>query len=235
MAGNTFIFKQFAINQEKASFKVGTDGVLLGACAEISDAKRILDIGTGTGLIAIMIAQRCPAEVIAIEPDYESYIQCLENVSLCNWKERIIVENVSLQAYSGQKCFDLIISNPPYFTDSIRNPDPRKSASRHNDSLSNAELLAGASKLIADGGKFQVIMPYVQGNVFITEAIEYGFFCNSILKIKPLPTAEVRRLIMTFSRQRIKTADKFLTIEHGKRHEFTEEYINLTKDFYLKF
>jgi tRNA1Val (adenine37-N6)-methyltransferase len=235
MPNSYFSFKKFTIQQDKAAFKVGTDGVLLGAVADPEGAGRILDIGSGTGLIAIMIAQRCTAEIIALEPDYESYIQCQENIRLCPWKERIRAENISLQEYQPSELFDLIVSNPPYFSDSLKNPDPRKSSSRHNDSLSGDELLKGTSRLMAKGGRLQVIMPYVEGNIFIAEANEYGFFCNNILKIRPLPNSEIRRLILTFSRQRLKTTEKFLTIEQGKRHEFTEEYINLTKEFYLKF
>ncbi len=235
MSNSYFSFKQFTIQQDKAAFKVGTDGVLLGAVADLEGANQILDVGSGTGLIAIMAAQRSNAEIIAIEPDYESYIQCHENITLCPWKERIKVENISLQDYKTPGLFDLIVSNPPYFSDSLKNPDPRKSSSRHNDSLSGYELIKGASRLMAEGGRLQVIMPYVEGNIFIAEASEYGFFCNNILKIRPLPNSEIRRLILTFSRQRLKTSEKFLTIEHGKRHEFTEEYINLTKEFYLKF
>ncbi|MDO9341199.1 MAG: hypothetical protein Q7T72_11830 [Bacteroidales bacterium] len=135
----------------------------------------------------------------------------------------------------GNEKFDLIVTNPPYFTDSLKNPDPRKSAARHNDSLTSEELLVGVSRLLDDNGHLQLIMPYVEGTVFIAEAQKYGLYCNNILKIKPLPTAEIRRLILSFSRERLKVTEKFLTIEHGKRHEFTEEYINLTKDFYLKF
>jgi tRNA1Val (adenine37-N6)-methyltransferase len=235
MSNSYFSFKQFTIQQDKAAFKVGTDGVLLGAVADVEGTNRILDIGSGTGLLAIMAAQRSNAEIIALEPDYESYIQCRENISLCPWKERIKAENMSLQEYKTSGLFDLIVSNPPYFTGSLKSPDARKSSSRHNDSLSGDELLKGASRLMAEGGRLQVIMPYVEGNIFIAEANEYGFFCNNILKIRPLPNSEIRRLILTFSRQRLKTTEKFLTIEHGKRHEFTEEYINLTKEFYLKF
>ena len=235
MSNSYFSFKQFTIQQDKAAFKVGTDGVLLGAVADVEGTNRILDIGSGTGLIAIMAAQRSNAEIIALEPDYESYIQCRENISLCPWKERIKAENMSLQEYKTSGLFDLIVSNPPYFMGSLKNPDPRKSSSRHNDSLSGNELLTGASRLMAKGGRLQVIMPYVEGNIFIAEANEYGFFCNNILKIRPLPNSEIRRLILTFSRQRLKTTEKVLTIEHGKRHEFTEEYINFTKEFYLKF
>ena len=235
MSNSYFNFKQFTIRQDNSAFKVGTDGVLLGACAHLTGVTRILDIGSGTGLIAIMLAQRCNAEIVAIEPDYESFIQCLENVGHCRWKERIGVVNAKLQDYESDEKFDLIVTNPPYFSDSLKNPDPRKSASRHNDSLSNEELLKGASRLITEGGRLQVILPYVEGNILIAEAIEYGFFCNNILKIRPLQTSEIRRLIMTFSRQKIGTTEKFLTIEQGKRHEFTEEYKKLVSEFYLKF
>ena len=162
-------------------------------------------------------------------------MQCRENVNLCMWKERIRVENSTLQDYRPDEKFDLIVANPPYFSDSLKNPDPRKSDSRHNDSLTNDELLKGVSGLMAEGGRLQVIMPYTEGNIFIADASVYGFYCNNILKIRPLPTSEIRRMILTFSKQRLIPTEKFLTIEHGKRHEFTEEYINLTKDFYLKF
>jgi tRNA1Val (adenine37-N6)-methyltransferase len=236
MANNYFSFKQFTVNQDKSAFKVGTDGVLLGAFADISGVKRILEIGTGTGLIAIMLAQRCEAEITAIEPDYESCIQACDNVKLCKWNSRIKVEHTDLQSYyPDEGKFDLIVTNPPYFTDSLKNPDPRKSTARHNDSLTSEDLLVGVSRLLDDDGRLQLIMPYVEGTVLIAEAQKYEFYCNNILKIKPLPKAEIRRLIISFSRERLKVTEKFLTIERGKRHEFTEDYINLTKDFYLKF
>jgi tRNA1Val (adenine37-N6)-methyltransferase len=236
MSNDYFCFKQFTINQDKAAFKVGTDGVLLGACTDVTGVKRILDIGSGTGIIAIMLAQRSTAEIVAIEPDAESYIQTKENVTLCRWANRIHVINTDLQNYSaGEEKFDLIVTNPPYFSDSLKNPDPRKAAARHNDSLSSEELLEGVSRLLVEDGCLQLILPYVEGNILIAEASNFGFYCNSILKIRPLPNMEVRRLILYFSKKRSVVTEKFLTIEHGKRHEFTEEYINLTKDFYLKF
>ncbi len=236
MANSYFHFKQFTVKQDKSAFKVGTDGVLLGACADVAGAGKILDIGTGTGLIALMLAQRSNAEITAIEPDHDSYEQACDNVRQSKWHERIRVVKTDLQNYDpGDVRFNLIVTNPPWFMDSLRNPDPGKAAARHNVTLDNADLLKGVARLLDDDGRFQVIMPYVEGNIFIAEAREHGLFCNSILKIKPLPTSEVRRLILAFSRKRLKPSEKFLTIEHGKRHEFTEEYINLTKDFYLKF
>jgi tRNA1Val (adenine37-N6)-methyltransferase len=236
MANNSFNFKEFTIFQDKSAFKVGTDGVLLGAVADVTNKKRILDIGSGSGLITIMLAQRSGAEIVAIEPDKESFAQTCDNVSGCKWKSRIEVVNTDLQNYKpGTGKFDLIVSNPPYFSKSLKNPDPRKSAARHTDSLSSEDLLSGVALLLAEKGIFQVIMPYVEGTVFIAEAQQHGLFCNNILKIRPLPTADIRRLIMTFSREKLKATEKFLTIEHGARYEFTEEYKKLTKDFYLKF
>jgi tRNA1Val (adenine37-N6)-methyltransferase len=235
MANNYFSFKQFTIFQDKSAFKVGTDGVLLGAVADITGVRNILDIGSGTGLISIMLAQRSDAEITAIEPDPESYIQATENVRSCRWNDRIKVEHTDLQKFNPAfGNFDLIVTNPPYFSGSLKSPDPRKSSARHNDSLTSAELLEGVVNILNDDGRFQLIMPYAEGNIFIAEANRYGLYCNNILKIKPLPSSEIRRLIMTFSRIRKKPFERFLTIEHG-RHQFTEDYMNLTRDFYLKF
>ncbi len=235
MANNYFSFKQFTVYQDRCAFKVGTDGVLLGACANISGARSILDIGTGTGLIALMLAQRCEAEITAIELDRASFEQACSNVESSKWKDRIKVINTAIQDYfPGSAKFDLIVSNPPFFIDSLPNPDQLKAAARHNIQMNNEDLLSGVSRLMAEGGRFQVIMPYVEGNILIAEAQSFGLYCINILKIKPLPTSEIRRMILTFSREKIKTHESFLTIEHGKRHEFTEEYKALTRDFYLK-
>jgi len=215
---------------------VGTDGVLLGACTDVTGKKKILDIGTGTGLIALMLAQRCDAEIIAIEPEHGSFIQASENVNLSKWSNRIKVEECLLQDYFPKNTdFDLIVANPPYFIDSLKNPDPVRSAARHNVTLTHSDLLSGADRLLEEEGTFQLILPYAEGNIFIAEAQEYGFYCNEILKIKPTTKSEIRRLILGFSRKKKKPSEGFLTIEKGKRHDFTDEYVALVKDFYLKF
>jgi len=235
MANNYFSFKQFTIYQDRCAFKVGTDGVLLGASADISGVRTILDVGTGTGLVALMLAQRGEAEITAIEPDPASFEQACSNVESSRWKGRIKVINTSLQDYLAVSAkFDLIVSNPPFFSDSLKNPDPGKATARHNDTLNNEDLLKGTERLMAEGGRLQVIMPYAEGNILIAEAQAFGLYCNNILKIRPLPTSEVRRMILTFTREKSKPHESFLTIEHGKRHEFTEEYKNLTRDFYLR-
>ena len=236
MSNNYFNFKQFRINQEKAAFKVGTDGVLLGTYSFTEGAENILDIGTGTGLVAIMLAQRSNAKITAIEPDHESYLQACENVAACPWSDRITVIETNVQSFKDDMGrFDLIVTNPPYFVDSLKNPDPRKSSARHNDSFTADDLLKGVSRMLKTEGHLQIILPYVEGNIFIAEAAGYGLYCNDILKIKPLPSSEIRRLILRFGKFQLKPSESFLTIEHGSRHDFTEDYINLTKDFYLKF
>jgi tRNA1Val (adenine37-N6)-methyltransferase len=142
----------------------------------------------------------------------------------------------TLQSFSRESgSFDLIVSNPPYFSDSPINPDASMASARHDIMLGRQELLSGAARLMAEGSRFQVIMPYVEGNILIAEAGEHGLYCIKKLKIRPLPTSEIRRLILTFTLERSEVHESFLTIEHGKRHEFTEEYKKLTKEFYLKF
>jgi tRNA1Val (adenine37-N6)-methyltransferase len=235
MGRNYFSFKQFTINQDKCSFKVGTDGVLLGACADVSGRKKILDIGTGTGLISLMIAQRCDAEIVAIEPDHDSFVQASENIRFSKWGNRIRLENCLFQNYAPENTkFDLIVTNPPYFIDSLNNPDPAKSIARHNVILNHSDILTGAARLLEADGLLQLILPYTEGNLFIVEAQEYGLYCSSILKIRPLPSSEIRRLILGFGREKIKANEQFLTIEKGRRHKFTDDYVSLMKDFYLK-
>jgi tRNA1Val (adenine37-N6)-methyltransferase len=237
MPNNYFRFKQFTINQEKSVFKVGTDGVLLGACADLTGAKRILDIGTGTGLIAIMVAQRCGAEIIAIEPEENSFPEACANAEACKWGKRIRVENSLFQTYFSEQSdkFDIIISNPPYFRDSLKNPDAGKSSTRHADSLSSNDLLEGVGKLLTPEGSLQLILPYTEGTLFIAEASQFGFYCTRIIKIKAVATGEIKRLIMKFERIKKPVKEKFLTIETGTRHSYTEEYKEITRDFYLGF
>jgi tRNA1Val (adenine37-N6)-methyltransferase len=235
MANNYFRFKQFTIVQEMSAFKVGTDGVLLGACADFTGAKRILDVGTGTGLLAIMAAQRSNAEIVAIEPEENSFAEACSNAGGSKWKERITVLNTRFQEFSSlhPEPFDIIISNPPYFRDSLKNPDEIKSSARHSDSLSSSEILEGVKSLLNTGGSLQLILPYAEGTLFIAEASLCGFYCTRILKIRPVPTAEIKRLILKFERQKKPVNEKFLTIETGTRHHYTQEFKEATKDFYL--
>ena len=182
-----------------------------------------------------MLAQRSDAHITALEPDEDSFSQAVENIRESRWNDRINVINTRIQLFDPGYRFDLIVSNPPYFTDSLKNPDDRKASARHTGNLTGVELLEGVRRLLTDKGKFQVIMPWAEGNLLIAEASGFGLYCNQILKIRPLPTSGIKRMIITFSTKRESVREKFLTIEHGSRHEFTEDYKNLTKDFYLNF
>ena len=237
MANQYFQFKQFLINQEKSAFKVGTDGVLLGAWADAEGAKHILDIGTGTGLIALMLAQRSDAIITAIEPDCDSFEQATGNVKRSQWAERISVINKDLVEFSKESLykFDLIVSNPPYFNNSLQNPDPVKSATRHTTSLTMTDILNASNALLAENGKMVLILPYVEGTLFIAEAASFNLFCNKITRVKTYPAGPVKRLLLEFGTKKEILKENFLTIEQGKRHVYTDDYIELTKDFYLSF
>jgi len=236
MANSYFMFKQFTVFHDRCAFKVGTDGVLLGAYADAGAASRILDIGTGSGLIALMIAQRSDADIYAIEPDQESFIQAGENFNRSPWSSRITPVNCFLQDFNPASIkFDLIVSNPPFFASSLRNPDSRKASARHNFNLSGKELLFGVNRLLSSDGHFEVVIPVAEGNRMIEEASQYGLFCNKLLQIKSNPSSDIIRLIITFSREKGMVLKEYLTLEKSGRHEFTEEYMSLTRDYYLKF
>jgi len=194
-------------------------------------------VGTGTGLIALMAAQRCKCRITAIEPDHDSFLQASENVALSRWADRIDLIESALNDFlaSTDQKFDLIISNPPYFINSLKNQDAAKTLTRHADSLTSSDLLRGAVTLLAENGSLELIMPYTEGTVFIAEASEWGLYCNRIIKVKGNPKGDVIRLIMKFERTKKPVHEKYLTIETGTRHRYTEEYKEATKDFYIKF
>lgn len=237
MSNSWFNFKEFKIIQEKSAFKVGTDGVLLGAWCNIYHDMEVLDVGTGTGLIALMLAQRSEANITAIEPDKLSAEEATYNILSSPWSKRINVKEHSLQSFV-KICalkFDHIITNPPYFTESLLNRDIRLSKARHNHSLSGKELLRCSEDLLKPEGKLSVILPYKEANLLIADASEFGMYCNRMLNIKPLPGKSVKRILLEFSRKRSRLSTGILIVETGKRHEYSHEYKDLTKDFYLDF
>ncbi len=237
MSNDYFIFKKFIIKQNNCAMKVGTDGVLLGAWADCNASTKILDIGTGTGLISLMLAQRSKAYIDAIEIDKNSYKQAKENILNSHWRNRIKVFNISFQDFYNDKSFvyDLVVTNPPYFINSFKANTIERTNARHNNLITHSELLAGVDKLLTVKGLFCLILPYEQTHDFISMAEDYNFYCNKILKIKPIPDKEFKRALIELRREKIKYKEQTLIIEKNKRHDYTQQYKDLTKDFYLAF
>ena len=217
--------------------KVGTDGVLLGAWANCENAKNILDIGTGTGLIALMLAQRSKANIDALEIDEEASRQAVENVGNSLWRERIKIINESFQIFSkaAHKKYDLIVSNPPYFQNSLFAPDENRTNARHNSNLEFDDIIIGTVKLLNENGTLSLILPYIEGTMFILNAAEKGLYCIRQTKVLPKPNREPKRLLLEFMKIKKPLVEQEIIIELNKRHEYSEAYKNLTKDFYLAF
>ena len=228
-----FKFKQFSIFQDKTAMKVGTDGVLLGAWADCL-GKDILDIGTGTGLISMMLAQRFPqSQIDAIEIDENAYYQAKENFENAPFHNRLSIYFTSLQAYETDKKYDLIVSNPPFFTvNDLNEFDARKQA-RQEETLTFSDLLKKTALLLNKDGLASFIIPYDRMLEFCEIAAENALKVSKTTQIKGNETSPVKRVLLEFSFQEKERKENLLTIE-VERHRYTEDYINLTKDFYLK-
>ena len=230
-----FQFKQFTIHQEQTAMKVGTDGVLLGAWAEPERASFILDIGTGTGLLALMAAQRNPqARIDAVEIEPEAAKQARENVTASPWNERIEVHPLSVFDFTPKHLYDCILCNPPFFINSTKNPDKGRSLARHTDTLSPIALAKTVSDLLAPQGYFYLVLPPTEANVFIEHAHCQQLHIARITHVLPNPDKVPKRFLMKFGRTEMVPETDELVVELS-RHEYSPEYIRLTKDFYLKF
>lgn len=229
MANDFFKFKQFTVFQSQCAMKVGTDGTLLGAWA--SGGQRILDIGTGTGLIALMMAQRFPdAQITAIDIDGEAVQQARENVAQSPFASRITVMQADVASFNGQ--FDAIVSNPPYFSQSLKCPDAQRSMARHTDSLPFSTLMASAFRMLTEQGFFSLIIPAEGKSEVDAQAALAGFFKHREYGIKTLPHKPVRRYLITFGKHPMPFEHQEMTIDDSPNNRSTW-YRQLTRDFYL--
>lgn len=228
-----FQFKQFTIHQDRTAMKVGTDGVLLGAWAELEKARFILDIGTGTGLLALMAAQRNPeATIDAIEIEPEAAGQAWENADNSPWGNRIRIHRISLFDFFPSQTYDCILCNPPFFNNSTKNPNINRTLARHSDSMPHGALLESVSRLLTPTGSFFIILPTEEAIIFIRLAKKYQFYLSRLTKVLPNPGKPPKRYLMEFTTFHLPTQEDELTIEIS-RHTYTPEYIRLTRDFYL--
>jgi len=231
-----FQFKKFSIAQDKCSMKVGTDGVLLGAWADASEAKRILDIGTGTGVIAIMLAQRNEsATVHAVEIDETACTQAKDNMSASPFADRLTSFDTSIQDYSfKQEKYDLIVSNPPFFSGGTLSQNSDRDAVRHTIKLPHGALLLAVQRLLANSGKFAVILPFIEGLRFEEMAATYNLYCTRKTEVKSKTDKPVERLLLEFEKGKKEQTTDELVIQKDKRNDWTDDYIALTGEFYLK-
>lgn len=243
-----FRFKQFEISQDRCAMKVGTDGVLLGAWA--SGGSRILDVGSGTGLISLMMAQRFPnAQVVGIDVDEEACLQAQENVGRSPFKERVHIVNSRLQDFVsdasnflpvdnllgelGEGCFDAVVSNPPFFVGSLKNPDKKRAVARHSDSLPFRDLWQGVKRLLSADGMFSVILPVEVVEQFSSEGYVLGFYLVRRCAVKTVGRKPPKRCLLTFSKCHLSGFEdvvETMTDEGGKRSGW---YAKLTDEFYL--
>jgi tRNA1Val (adenine37-N6)-methyltransferase len=236
MSQTFFNFKQFSINQDKCAMKVGTDSILLGAWANFSNSKKVLDIGTGTGILALMAAQKSNAEITAIEIDKIAAIQAHENISNSIFRNRINVINTSIQAFlESDLKFDHIISNPPFFQNSLTTNIPSRTQARHNLLLNPVEIINATINLITSNGKLSVIWPIESGIKFICQAKLQNLNCLRLTYIKPNNQKKPHRLLLEFGFESTNTIEDTIIIENNIRHHYTDEYKKLTEDFYLYF
>lgn len=240
MSQNTFAFKQFTIIQDKCAMKVGTDAVLLGAWVKTYGVRRALDIGTGTGVIALMIAQKSGAEIDAIEIDPHAATEAKENANNSPWSERIHVQHISLQDFAriADQKYDLIVSNPPYFVDSLPSSEANRTTARHTVHLPFSELIRSAAKLLSKEGKLYVILPVKEGEQFIQLAAEHRLHLRRITRVRSNPDKPDKRWLMQFGfAPKPQISDSILVMEKDPqvRHSYTDEYKELTRDYYLQF
>lgn len=217
--------------------KIGTDGVLLGAWTSIANNPgTILDIGAGTGILSLMLAQRSDAVTIdALEIEEEAYEQCVENFEASPWTDRLFCYHAGLDEFLDEieDQYDLIVSNPPFYTEQVSSGNTNRDLARQHESLPFEELIEGASRLLCPTGVFTTVIPHKEEIKFIKLAKQHGLYPQQILRVKGNPAAAIKRSLLEFSFNKTAVLEDVLTIEI-ERHHYSQEYIALTKAFYLK-
>jgi tRNA1Val (adenine37-N6)-methyltransferase len=237
MPNASFAFKQFTIKQDRCAMKVNTDAVLLGAWVIPNGSKKILDIGTGTGVIALMLAQKTDAKILAIDIDKESTAQAKLNVEQSAFNN-IEVHNQSFQdlTQTSQDKFNLIVTNPPYFIGSPKSSNDTRMMARHTDMLSFEDILAGVKKLLDEKGKFCLILPTNEAGIFRELAQQKGLYLSKLMRVRTRSDRDSeKRHLMQFEFKETEFSESTLVIESDRAMKYSDEYKELTKDYYLNF
>jgi tRNA1Val (adenine37-N6)-methyltransferase len=233
-----FTFKKFSIEQNRCAMKIGTDGVLLGAWAPLEQNPfGILDIGTGTGIIALMLAQRSTAQQIdALEIDENAYEQATDNFENSPWNDRLFCFHAGLDEFmeEPEDEYDLIVSNPPFYAEDYKTNNEQRDLARFQDALPFEDLIEAADLLLSENGILAVIIPFKEEERFMAIAKEFELYPIKITRVKGTPTTEIKRSLLAFKRYELPALDSDELIIETARHQYTPEYIELTKEFYLK-
>ncbi|MGC8802935.1 MAG: tRNA1(Val) (adenine(37)-N6)-methyltransferase [Bacteroidales bacterium] len=232
-----FVFKQFTIYHDRCAMPLSTDSILLGAWVSIDTDRYLLDVGSGCGIISLMLAQRNPLCTIdAIEIDFESYQQGLENINASRWVGRIHAYHNNFVDYVRQctQKYDHVVCNPPFFQHDLQSPHSHRTIARHAHSLSFAELINGATAILSDQGKLSVIIPYSGKDDFIRECLKNDLFCIRATGVRSTIRMPFMRSLFTFARVPRPLEETILTLYHNGPKQPTAEYAQLTKAFYLK-
>lgn len=236
MSNNYFKFKQFCINHEHSAMKVGTDGVLLGAWANTDQCKKILDVGTGTGLIALMMAQRSDAAIVGIEIDETAALEAKTNVKQAPFGAKVNIINQDFKQFYADTTdkFDLIISNPPYFENSLNSPYKQRNQARHNNTLNLEDLIEGSLTIMEEHGRLALVYPYKDWELLKNKAEERGLWLHRLTKVHSFEDKDLVRVLVEFSRdKRSMSQEERLVLYKNEKRERTDAYWALTNDFYL--
>ncbi len=229
-----FRFKQFSVLNDKTAMKVGTDGVLLGAWCDVTAAKRVLDVGTGCGVIALMIAQRNHEAIIdAIDIEEDAVEEAKENFYNSPWAVRLTVKRVDFNDFTARARYDLIVSNPPFFTNGVLPANDARNLARHCYSLSFQELITHGKSLMSPDGRLAVITP-VEAELLIRQCVVLnGMGIKRLTHVVPVENAEPKRLLWELVNGDASTVHDTIIVQNENR-DYTQQYISLTRDFYLK-
>ncbi|MFB6341444.1 tRNA1(Val) (adenine(37)-N6)-methyltransferase [Saccharicrinis sp. FJH2] len=230
----SFRFKQFEIDQEGAAQKVGTDSVLLGSWIKQHSCKSVLDIGCGTGILALMMAQRFPEALIdAVEIDETAYGCAVKNAENSVFQNRVSVYHQKIQDFNPDRTYDLIITNPPFFSGGHKSPTLQRSVARHNDTLTHEELLSVSALLLNEKGALNLILPVKEADSFSLKAVKYGLYKTGICNVIPIPDKAPNRVMLTLKKETTNQLSVEKIVLRNTDRTYSEAYKSLTKDFYL--